>query len=100
MAFDSYAKHKDLCRALSELYARKNADYGSSFAESFEKWGMVSPLIRIGDKYNRLVSLAKNPQQVNDESVRDTLIDLANYALMTIIELDRQKEAAYDQERH
>lgn len=50
--------------------------------------------IRIGDKYKRLVSLSKSAEQaVKDESIRDTLIDLANYSLMTVMELDRQKDA-------
>ena len=52
------------------------------------------PCIRLGDKLNRLESLTinKNSQQVSDESIRDTLMDLANYAIMTIIELELNEE--------
>ena len=46
--------------------------------------------IRMGDKLNRYKALIKGRQQVNDESVRDTLIDLANYAVMTVVEMDMQ----------
>lgn len=82
-------QHKTLCNFLNDLYARKNADYGDSFHLSFEQEGMAMPRIRLGDKYNRFCALTRgNKQQVNDESVRDTLIDLANYALMTVLELD------------
>lgn len=85
-------KHKELCDFLNDLYARKNADYGDSFHKSFVDEGMAMPRIRLGDKYNRFCTLSRgaNPAQVNDESMRDTLIDLANYALMTVLELDAE----------
>lgn len=89
---DKVAHHKELCLQLNDLYARKNADYGDSFHISFEQEGMAMPRIRLGDKYNRFCSLTRNgKQQVNDESIRDTLIDLANYALMTVLELDEEQ---------
>ena len=84
-------QHKKLCDSLNDLYARKNADYGDSFHLSFEQEGMAMPRIRLGDKYNRFCALTRgNKQQVNDESLRDTLIDLANYALMTILEINEE----------
>ena len=82
-------KHIKLCNDLHELYVRKNATYGDSFGETFKKLGIISAVTRISDKYNRLVNLATHPDiDQNDESIRDTLQDLANYALMTIMELD------------
>lgn len=82
-------KHKELCNYLNDLYARKNADYGDSFHLSYVAEGLAMPRIRLGDKYNRFCTLSRGKdQKVNDESLRDTLIDLANYALMTVIELD------------
>ena len=82
--------HKNIGIELNELYQRKNQDYGDSFSKSFNEFGMAMPCIRLDDKLSRLKSLTKpgSVQQVNDESIRDTLIDLANYAIMTIIELD------------
>lgn len=76
---------------MSELHARKNADYGNAFADSFREFGMVSAVIRLNDNMNRLKALTKQDAQVKTESIRNTLIDLACYAVMTIEELDKQK---------
>lgn len=82
-------KHREICNYLTELYESKNHDYGDSFHESFVEDGLVMSKIRLGDKYNRFKSLIKkNEQKVLDESIRDTLLDLANYAIMTVIEMD------------
>ena len=85
---------KVLCE-MEQLYGAKNNDYGNSFTKSFEKYGLISPLIRLEDKLNRLESLVLNgSQEVENESIRDTLVDLANYAAMTIVELDKKSEEA------
>ena len=82
-------RHKQICDALHSLYVRKNHDYGDSFHISFEEEGLAMPRIRLGDKYNRFKTLSRTSQQhVNDESIIDTLIDLANYAIMTVLELE------------
>lgn len=87
-------RHKRVCDELNALYDRKNRDYGDSFAKSFAEEGMAMVRIRLGDKLNRFKQLTKHPdeQQVNDESIRDTLIDLANYAIMTVLELDHSDD--------
>lgn len=85
---NKHLKHKDICNILNQIYKAKNHDYGDSFGETFKKLGLVSAVTRISDKTNRLQSLCTKEQKVNDESIKDTLIDLANYAIMTIIELD------------
>ena len=80
--------HIDICRTLTDIYIAKNKDYGDSFSKSFKEYGMMMPCIRLEDKINRLKSLTKNKEQkVSDESIEDTLKDLANYAIMTLIEL-------------
>lgn len=81
--------HAAFCRYLNDLYARKNSDYGDSFHDTYNKFGIISALIRISDKYNRIVSLCANSSasKVQDESVRDTLLDMANYCIMTAMEL-------------
>lgn len=82
---------EDITITLRDIYDAKNRDYGNSFSESFREEGMAMVRIRIGDKFNRLKNLTRGAQQrVKDESVRDTLLDLANYAIMTIMELDNQ----------
>lgn len=81
--------HKNICLALNELYARKNHDYGDSFHQTFVEEGMAMARIRLGDKFNRFKTLSKNAdQKVADEPIRDTLLDLANYAIMTVLEID------------
>ncbi len=82
-----------LMNELLETYKAKNADYGDSFADSFREFGITSAVIRMSDKMNRIKSLSKKGgRQVKDESLRDSLMDLANYALMTVVELDQQVE--------
>ena len=78
--------HAAICSDLTALYARKNHDYGDSFGKGFKEYGMTMPCIRLEDKLNRLKSLLKSGAQVKDESIDDTLMDLANYAIMTLIE--------------
>ena len=83
---------EDITIAMRNLYEKKNMDYGDSFAKSFQEWGLSMACIRLDDKLNRLKSFAKKQDmQVTDESVIDTLTDLANYAIMTIMEL-KEKE--------
>ena len=78
--------HASICSDLTALYERKNHDYGDSFGKGFKEYGMTMPCIRLEDKLNRLKSLLKSGAQVKDESIDDTLMDLANYAIMTLIE--------------
>ena len=70
-----------------ELFKRKNKDYGDAFA----KYGVIGVLMRIEDKIQRSMSITKNGVNlINDESIRDTLIDLHNYAAMAIMLMDDQ----------
>ena len=89
--------HAQICSELHELYEAKNDDYGDAFSKTFDEYGMVAPLLRLEDKLSRLKSLhRKGVQQVKQESMRDTLIDLANYAIMTVMELDSQEESRWE----
>ena len=83
-------QHEKMCKDLHELYIIKNKAYGDSFGETYEKLGIISAVTRITDKYNRLVNLATHDIDSGDESIRDTLIDLANYSLMTAMEIDNK----------
>ena len=75
-----------LANQMTDLYARKNRDYGNSFDKSMDKFGLVVAAIRIGDKVNRLQSLIeKGGAEVKDESIADTFIDLACYSIMTLM---------------
>lgn len=83
-----------MCESLNALYERKNHDYGDSFHETFVEEGMAMARIRLSDKLNRFKKLSRpdTRQMVNDESVKDTLLDLANYALMTILEMEETQK--------
>ena len=82
-------RHAYICDEINDLYRRKNADYGDSFHKTFVEEGMAMARIRLSDKLERFKRLTKSGQQnVKDESIRDTLIDLANYAIMTILEME------------
>jgi hypothetical protein len=68
-----------------ELFRKKNIDYGDAFA----KYGVIGVLMRIEDKLQRSISITKNGVNlVPDESIRDTLIDLHNYAAMALMLID------------
>ena len=87
---------EEIVKEMLELYKAKNSDYGDSFGETYKKLGLISAVTRISDKVNRLQSLCIKEQKINDESIRDTLIDLADYAVMTIIEMEDEKENGYE----
>lgn len=92
--YNRVQKFEDITTSMFELYKRKNADYGNSVAKTFDEYGLVSFLVRIEDKLNRVATLTKKStteQQVKDEKIEDTLLDLANYSIMALIELDRVK---------
>ena len=69
-----------------ELFIKKNADYGNSY----KQYGLIGVLVRLQDKINRALNITKNGIQVKDESLRDTLIDLHNYAAMALMESDTE----------
>jgi len=72
-----------------ELFKKKNADYGDAFA----KYGPVGVIMRMEDKLKRYLSITKSSVNlVNEESLRDTLIDLHNYSAMAIMLMDEPNE--------
>lgn len=82
-------RHARICEEINKLYECKNHDYGDSFHQTFVEEGMAMARIRLGDKFNRFKTLSRSGEQkVDDESIRDTLIDLANYAIMTVLEME------------
>ena len=87
-------RHMDICKGLNKIYEQKNHDYGDSFHDTFVEEGMAMARIRLSDKLNRFKKLSRegSEQKVNDESIRDTLLDLANYAIMTVMEMDILEE--------
>lgn len=77
------------------MYQRKNADYGNSFAETIREFGFIPAVARINDKLKRVKNMVKGREMniIKDESLRDNLMDIANYCVLTIMELDNQNKA-------
>lgn len=74
------------------LYDMKNKNYGDSFGDTWSKLGPISGVTRLYDKLNRIISLIKGDKN-NFESLEDTFIDLANYAVMCLVEIQKEKLA-------
>lgn len=82
--------HSRITKELNAVYVAKNSDYGDAFGETYKKLGIISAVTRITDKVNRLQSLAVKTEEermVKDESILDSAKDLANYAIMLLIEM-------------
>lgn len=75
-------KYKEIANNMMETCIAKNNDYGSSVEDTYEKFGDISYLVRITDKYNRILSLMDKEAEVKDESIDDTILDLSNYCLL------------------
>jgi hypothetical protein len=72
-----------------DLFTKKNTDYGDAFAS----YGSIGVIVRMGDKIQRLLSISnKGISLIDSESLRDTLIDLHNYAAMAVMLLDEKKD--------
>lgn len=70
----------------------KNSDYGDSFHKLFEECGMTYAYGHLAEKLERINSLRKNEAKVKGESMKDSLYDLANYAILTIMELEKTEK--------
>ena len=78
---------REIVLEMADTYEKKNADYGNSFGETFAEVGVISAYTRISDKFNRFKAGVIGGKTPNFESMADTLLDLACYAIMTSIEL-------------
>lgn len=89
---DNVERFKSITQRMADTYEKKNADYGDSFSQSLEEFGLVAGIVRIGDKFNRIKRLSKSDAQVKEESLKDTLLDMADYAVMTLMYLEQKDE--------
>lgn len=86
-------KHKEICDKLNELYKQKNQKYGNSFGKSVQKYGLISALVRISDKFNRFEQIVlEGSNGTEDERLLDTCLDAANYFIMAAMEIEDGKE--------
>lgn len=89
---DNVEQFMSITQNMAKTYAAKNHDYGNSFEESLDEFGLVASVVRLGDKMNRIKSLIKKEAQVKDESIKDTLLDMANYAIMTVMWMNKNQK--------
>nr|DAM45243.1 MAG TPA: Nucleotide modification associated domain 1 [Crassvirales sp.] len=82
---------RDITNSMIQTYQAKNQDYGNSFEKTLDRFGLVTSIIRLSDKMNRIESLSQKKAKVESESIEDTLLDLANYAIMTVIWLRKNR---------
>lgn len=88
---DKIELHEHLLAGLHDLYVRKNHDYGDSVHDTYVKYGLTSFLVRLEDKLNRARTLSTKDGFVADEKLEDTLLDMANYAILAVIEMKAEK---------
>ena len=87
-------QHKEYCDNLNKVYAQKNEKYGDSFGISVRQYGNIAALTRISDKFHRMeqLILSRKDGSDTDERLEDTLLDMANYCIMTAMELKNKEE--------
>lgn len=85
-------RFKEITDKMLETFKAKNHDYGSSFSNLFKECGMTYAYGHMAEKLERINSLRKNEAKVKGESMKDSLYDLANYAILTIMELEKTEK--------
>lgn len=95
--FDNEKEHQNICNSLHEIYVKKNHDYGDSFAKNFDEYGLIYPEMHIKEKFDRFKSLRTNAAMVVNESIEDTLLDMANYCILTVLEMRKLNEVVEEE---
>ncbi|MBS5315944.1 MAG: DUF1599 domain-containing protein [Clostridiales bacterium] len=87
---------KPIALDVVELVEKKDHDYNHAFRKSYEEYGMAAYCIRIQDKINRVKALGidKKEQQVDNESIKDTVTDIMGYSLLMLCILEAEEEEA------
>lgn len=85
---------EQLCNEIKELLIKKRGDYGPA-SNTIGRFGMIGIVVRLGDKFERLVNLVAHDKKANYESVADTLMDIAGYSVLGLELLKKEKPAKY-----
>lgn len=85
-------RFKEITDKMFETFKAKNHDYGSSFSNLFKECGMTYAYGHMAEKLERVKSLMKDEAKVNGEGMKDSLLDLANYAILTVMEIDKNEK--------
>ena len=89
-------RFNEITDKMCDIYKQKNSDYGNSFSKLFKKCGMTYAYGHLAEKIERIDSLSNNEAKVQGESMIDSLYDLANYSILTIMEIEKRKEHVTD----
>ena len=85
-------RFKEITDKMFETFKAKNHDYGSSFSNLFKECGMTYAYGHMAEKLERVKSLMKDDAKVKGEGMKDSLLDLANYAILTVIEIEKNEK--------
>lgn len=91
---DDELRFRDITEKMRETFLKKNHDYGNSFHETWDEFGdkgIITALTQISHKYHRLMNIGLGTKPLVDESIDDTLLDMANYCILTIMELKKAR---------
>lgn len=91
---DDELRFRDITEKMRETFLKKNHDYGNSFHETWDEFGdkgIITALTQISHKYHRLMNIGLGTKPLVDESINDTLLDMANYCILTIMELEKAR---------
>lgn len=91
---DDELRFRDITEKMRETFLKKNHDYGNSFHETWDEFGdkgIITALMQISHKYHRLMNIGLGTKPLVDESIDDTLLDMANYCILTIMELEKAR---------
>lgn len=89
ISFSDESAFQSNTEIMLDTFRRKNADYGNAYADNVADFGLIAAYLPIQNKCNRIKTLIKGNKPMVNESLRDSLLDLANYAVMFLIELDK-----------
>ena len=86
--------HEDVCRELNDIYAKKNVEHDDAFAKSFKEYGVILTCIKAEDKLNELKNLTIRCTSSGSDiaAVKNAVKDLANYAIMTLVDSEQAEE--------
>ena len=91
---DDELRFRDITEKMRETFLKKNHDYGNSFHETWDEFGdkgIITALTQISHKYHRLMNIGLGTKPLVHESIDDTLLDMANYCILTIMELEKAR---------
>jgi len=101
--FDGDPKFLELLEQMKTLHRNKNRGYAGDsedrwanfrISEAFGISAFLGTLVRMSDKWVRITNLVKNPKNERvGESIKDTLMDLAAYALIAICIMEEEEKS-------